>query len=184
MISYLNKPVSMWILRSTFSGGKIHFLNFPLHLYLVYANNEERIKGGGCLELRKYVEIELGLDPGSITGDWDFSHKLQLIWGDTLKKNPWIFNTIKQYFATMKSMNIGKSSTQFFETAAELDNLPTLMSWINGYTRLIPYDTNKRVYPFIQDIRYLNRKIFLKLVFCFFKSQFSDWLQNTKVRFF
>jgi hypothetical protein len=37
--------------------------------YLVYANNEERIKGGGCLELRKYVEIELGLDPDSITGD-------------------------------------------------------------------------------------------------------------------
>ena len=46
------------------------FLNFPLLCpYLVYANNEERIKGGGCLELRKYVEIELGLDPDSITGD-------------------------------------------------------------------------------------------------------------------
>ena len=42
------------------------FLNFPLLCpYLVYANNEER----GCLELRKYVEIELGLDPDSITGD-------------------------------------------------------------------------------------------------------------------
>ena len=27
------------------------------------------------------------------------------------------------------------------------------MSWINGDTRLIPYDTTKRVYPFIQDIR-------------------------------
>ena len=40
-----------------------------------------------------------------------------------MKKNPWILNTIKQYFATMKSMNIGKSSTQFFETAAELDNV-------------------------------------------------------------
>ena len=49
----------------------IHFLNFTLYLppYLVYANNEERIKGGGCLELRKYVELELGLDPDSITGD-------------------------------------------------------------------------------------------------------------------
>ena len=96
---------------------------FWIFHYLVYADKEERIKGGGCLELRKFVEKELGLDPDSITGDWDFSHKLQLIWGDTLKKNPWIFNTIKQYFATMKSMNIGKSATQFFETAAELDNI-------------------------------------------------------------
>ena len=29
MISYSNKPVSMWILRSKFSGGKIHFPTFP-----------------------------------------------------------------------------------------------------------------------------------------------------------
>ena len=33
---------------------------------------------------------------------------------------------IWQYFATMKSMNIGKSSTQFFKTAAELDNIVLL----------------------------------------------------------
>ena len=29
----------------------------------------------------------------------------------------------------------------------------TLMSWINGYTRLVVYYTTKRVYLFIQDIR-------------------------------
>ena len=27
---------------------------------------------------------KLGLDPDSITGDWDFSHKLQLIWGESM----------------------------------------------------------------------------------------------------
>ena len=50
----------------------IHFFEFytlPTSLSIVYANNEERIKGGGCLELRKYVELELGLEPGNITGD-------------------------------------------------------------------------------------------------------------------
>jgi hypothetical protein len=34
---------------------------------IVYANKEERIAGGGSLELRKYVAKELGLD--DITGD-------------------------------------------------------------------------------------------------------------------
>ena len=64
-----NVNITAGILRSKFSDGKIHFLNFPLHPYLVYADKEERIKGGGCLELRKFVEIELGLEPESITGD-------------------------------------------------------------------------------------------------------------------
>ena len=64
-----NVNITAGILRSKFSDEKIHFLNFPLHPYLVYADKEERIKGGGCLELRKFVEKELGLDPDSITGD-------------------------------------------------------------------------------------------------------------------
>ena len=35
----------------------------------VYANREERISGGGSLELRKFVTKELGLEMDSITGD-------------------------------------------------------------------------------------------------------------------
>ena len=35
----------------------------------VYANSEERTSGGGSLELRKYVEKELNLEPNSITGN-------------------------------------------------------------------------------------------------------------------
>ena len=50
------------------------------------------------------------------------SHKLQLIWGDVLKKRPFILKTIMTYFSAMKSMNVGKSSTHFFERAAELKN--------------------------------------------------------------
>ena len=35
----------------------------------VYANSEERVSGGGSLELRKYVIKELNLKADDITGD-------------------------------------------------------------------------------------------------------------------
>ena len=35
----------------------------------VYADKEERLLGGGCLELKKNVAKQLELDPGSITGN-------------------------------------------------------------------------------------------------------------------
>ena len=35
----------------------------------VYADVEERVAGGGCLELKKHVEKLLSLDPGCITGN-------------------------------------------------------------------------------------------------------------------
>ena len=35
----------------------------------VYADKEERVKGGGCLELKKHVAEVLGLDDESITGN-------------------------------------------------------------------------------------------------------------------
>ena len=35
----------------------------------VYASNEERIKGGGCLDIKKHVAEVLGLNAGEITGN-------------------------------------------------------------------------------------------------------------------
>ena len=35
----------------------------------VYASNEERIKGGGCLDIKKHVAEVLGLNDGEITGN-------------------------------------------------------------------------------------------------------------------
>ena len=54
----------------------------------VYADSEERLMGGGSLELKKNVTKELNLNKNSITGNWDYSHNLQLVWADVLKKKP------------------------------------------------------------------------------------------------
>jgi hypothetical protein len=35
----------------------------------VYASKEDRIRGGGCLELRKYVSEILGLADNELTGN-------------------------------------------------------------------------------------------------------------------
>ena len=43
----------------------------------VYADVEERIAGGGCLELKKHVSNLLGID-GCITGNQDYAHNMQL----------------------------------------------------------------------------------------------------------
>ena len=44
----------------------------------VYATPEQRVGGGGCLDLPGAVAAELGLADGSITGTWDFAHNLQV----------------------------------------------------------------------------------------------------------
>ena len=48
---------------------------------------------------------------------------MQLVWSDILKKNEWILDIIEVYFLAMKSQNIGKASTKFFEVAEELHNI-------------------------------------------------------------
>ena len=88
----------------------------------VYATKEERVRGGGCLELTKNVASVLSLNENEITGIWDFSHNMQLVWSDTIKNKPWITELIKNYFSTMSDLNTGKASTQFQEKAKELGN--------------------------------------------------------------
>ena len=36
--------------------------------------------GGGSLNLVKFVVEDLGLKEGDLTGTWDVSHQLQIIW--------------------------------------------------------------------------------------------------------
>ena len=45
----------------------------------VFASSEERVDGGGCLELVAMVEVELGIEQGSLTGTWDHAHQLQVM---------------------------------------------------------------------------------------------------------
>ena len=44
----------------------------------VYATPEQRVGGGGCLDLPGALARELGLEEGSISGTWDFAHNLQV----------------------------------------------------------------------------------------------------------
>ena len=43
----------------------------------MYASPEQRVAGGGCLDLTRMVEEELGLEEGAITGTWEIAHNLQ-----------------------------------------------------------------------------------------------------------
>ena len=76
--------------------------------------------GGGCLELVAYVEAELGLEEGSITGTWDFAHNLQIIWKNSLAKHPKVEGLISMMFDAMDNFRVGKASTAFREKAVEL----------------------------------------------------------------
>ena len=46
----------------------------------VFAETSERVRGGGSLSLRSHLCTELGLEAGSISGDWDAAHNMQLTW--------------------------------------------------------------------------------------------------------
>ena len=48
---------------------------------------------------------------------------MQLAWHDVLNKIPYCLETIKIYFSAMKSLNVGKASTHFYEKAQELENI-------------------------------------------------------------
>ena len=48
---------------------------------------------------------------------------MQLVWNDVLRKKQWILDIVDTYFSAMSNQNAGKSSTQFQEIAAELNNV-------------------------------------------------------------
>ena len=89
----------------------------------VYATDEQRVAGGGSLNLTKFVAIELGLEVGDITGTWDVAHQLQLVWNRVIKKNAKVIALIKVYFDAMSDFSLGKASTIFQNRAKELGNL-------------------------------------------------------------
>ena len=60
--------------RTRLGGVLVHFAYDG-----VFASAEERVDGGGCLELVAMVEDELGLERGSLTGTWDHAHQLQVM---------------------------------------------------------------------------------------------------------
>ena len=66
---------------------------------------------------------ELGLEPGSISGDWDAAHSMQLTWADLIKKHPEIIKTADCFFNVMMENRLGKVGTHFMNRANELGYL-------------------------------------------------------------
>ena len=89
----------------------------------VYASPEQRVAGGGCLDLTRMVEEELGLEEGAITGTWDIAHNLQIVWKNGLSEHEAVEELIQLIFNTMDDYRVGQSSTKFRDLAAQLGHL-------------------------------------------------------------
>ena len=113
------------VLRDSTGWSKPQLANRLIHLTYdgVFAETEERVRGGGSLSLRTHMCEELGLEPGSISGDWDAAHNMQLTWADLLKKHSKIMKVANCYFDIMKQHKLGKVGTHFMNRAKELGYL-------------------------------------------------------------
>ena len=63
------------------------------------------------------------MEPGTLSGTWDFAHQLQLIWKNVLGDHKTMQDIIHLMFTTMGEHTLGKSSTIFMEAAKELGYL-------------------------------------------------------------
>ena len=88
--------------RTLLAGRLLHFAYDG-----VYALREQRVAGGGCLDLPAAVAEELGLEEGSLTGTWDFAHNLQIIWKNGLAVNPMVEDLIALVFSSMDEFRSG-----------------------------------------------------------------------------
>ena len=55
--------------------------------------------------------------------NWEYAHDKEIVWHETLKENECILDIFEIYFITIENQNIGKASTIFYQTAAELKNI-------------------------------------------------------------
>lgn len=70
-------------LTSTLGYSRTELANRIRHISYdgVYADTEERVAGGGCLNLVENITEQLGLAKGDISGIWDTGHNLQVVMG-------------------------------------------------------------------------------------------------------
>lgn len=102
----------------------------------VYASAEQRVAGGGCLDLVTMVTQELGLEEGSLTGSWDLAHNQQIIWKNGVMDHPLVLQLIDLMFSAMDDYRTGQAGSIFREKAAELANL-VLSNKKNQTTRFV-----------------------------------------------
>ena len=102
----------------------------------VFADKEERVSGGGCLQLRKNMEEQLGKDEGDLQGDWEPAHKLEIIFHKVLVYNKYVEANINLYSSIQKEYKVGKKSSQFSDIASECCFL-TLKNKVLQKTRFV-----------------------------------------------
>ena len=102
----------------------------------VYATKDQRVAGGGSLDLPGAVSQVLGLEPGHITGTWDFAHNLQIIWNNALLECAAVEAMIALIFASMDEFRVGQSCAVFRKRSAELGNM-TLSNKKRQTTRFV-----------------------------------------------
>ena len=102
----------------------------------VYATPEERVAGGGCLSLIDHFADWCGSVPGSVTGNWDMGHKLQLVYGDVMLKEKVVVDYNKFVFGTMSDYTSGKDSLHFKELSEALHRM-TLSNKVYQETRWV-----------------------------------------------
>ena len=108
----------------------------------VYASAGERVAGGGCLSLMHHFANWCELPEENFSGHWDVGHKLQLVYGSTLKKNKHVssFNTTME--KVMQKCQ-GKDGLLFQRVAVELgaatltDKSEQTTRWVRSLLRLI-----------------------------------------------
>ena len=102
----------------------------------VYATNEERVKGGGSLDLKRHFAEWCNQDQENISSSWDLGHIMQLIYSDTLKKNTDIKKFTEDIFRLMGKHKKYQAGLVFNEKAYELEH-PTLTNKASQETRWV-----------------------------------------------
>ena len=102
----------------------------------VCATPEERVAGGGCLSLINHFADWCFVEHGSITGNWDMGHKLQLVYGDVMLQEKIVIDYNKFVFGTMGEYTSGKDSLVFKELAQALRRM-TLSNKVYQETRWV-----------------------------------------------
>ena len=87
---------------------------------VVYELSDERTMGGGGLSLVQHIADVFGGERGSVTGNWDVGHKLQLVYGVVLPRDDKFVADEKLIFDLMSKVKNYDQGLRFQELAEEL----------------------------------------------------------------
>lgn len=108
----------------------------------VYATTQERVRGGGSLNLIHHFAEWCNKPKTALTGHWDVGHQLQLVFADALKSN----KPVKQFLGITDNLALlcqGKDGLTFTQVASEMksafltDKSEQTTRWVRSLLRLL-----------------------------------------------